>query len=126
MPRFTKLVPIDDWRSTLIQVAKRIGTLDFSIVYRFYSTRYSIPFYVGRSDTPLVRESTHWSDLDRFHQHRWLGRRISFVDFAIFCGRRRQRSAFEQECRSYHYDINNLANLNHPAGPAKWLCPICQ
>ena len=125
MPRFTKPIPIDYWRDALNQVARRIGTRDFSVVYRFYSTRTGIPFYVGRSDNPLGRESAHWYDLIKFRKNRWLHRRVSFVDFAIFRGRRRHRFAFEQECRSYHYDENSLVNLNHPAGPAKWLCPVC-
>lgn len=123
MPRFTKPIPVDGWRDALHRVAKRIGTRNFSIVYRFYSTRAGIPFYVGRSDNPWGRESAHWRALRKYRKHRQLRCRVSFVDFAIFRGRQRRRLAYEQELRSFYYDENDLVNQNRPAVPEYWLYP---
>lgn len=126
MPLYTSKIPIDDWRDKLYERSNRLGTENFSIVYRFYST-YSGPVrYVGRSDSPLGRESQHYGDIGFYGIHEELGCRVAYVDFRIFRGKGRFRKAYEEECKQFHENSLDHLNINHPQSYSySWECPYC-
>ena len=123
--RYWKIIHIDDWLDRLEEAATRAGTRDFSIVYRFYSTKGGPVRYVGRSDNPFSRESGHYYSIGVYGIHERLGGRVTWVDFMYITGPGRFRESYEEECRQYHIHEPDL-NIIHPAKRyPSWKCPIC-
>ncbi len=71
--------------------------------------------YVGRSDSDLNARLKHW-----------VGRDYTYFKFQ-YCSS--AKTAFEKECRLYHYHggSDKLDNKIHPQRPAgtDWKCPVC-
>lgn len=124
--KYWKQVKINDWRDRLHEVETRAGTNPFSIVYRFYSTKSGRVRYVGRSDSPFNRQSSHISQIIK-GMHNYLGGQISWVDFKYFTGPSRFKEAYEEECKQWHKHEPDL-NTNHPQKikHTSWKCPICK
>lgn len=123
--KYWKPVKILDWRYRLYEVETRAGTNEFSIVYRFYSTKNGPVRYVGRSDSPISRSHSHRSQIGDYGIHEYLEGKVSWVDFKYFTGRSRFKEVYEEECRQWHDHDPNL-NINHPHKKYKsWKCPSC-
>ena len=83
--------------------------------YRLTRSRTGPTEYVGRSDTDLSRRLNE--HLDEGYTHF----RYSPAGSV--------KSAYEKECRQYHYrlDNGNIDNVRHPARPrgTNYRCPVC-
>ena len=59
MPRYTNIFHIDEWPDRLKKTRTRLNYRPFSVVYHLFSTKTGPVRYVGSSNNPISRASSH-------------------------------------------------------------------
>jgi hypothetical protein len=124
-PNYCKSYKFDEWKDLFDNVVEKTGENDFSIVYRFYSTRGGCVKYVGRSDSPYERFNYYSSKIGYNNMLESLDFQLSWFNFKYYIGRLRKKEVYLEECRQFHLH-DDIRNSKHPARMcASWDCPYC-